>query len=153
MRVYVDTREKPHAIEKVLAYFDKAGVEIIRQKLDVGDYMTDPKGTVTIDRKQNLGEVASNLTGDHLRFERELKRAKDKGITMYVLVEHGGYIRTLTDVILWRNPRRDKSPYAIEGRALYNRMVKYSAMYGVRWRFCTKLSTGREILRILGESQ
>lgn len=153
MTVYVDTREKPHAIARILAQFEKSGVTVVRQKLDEGDYMLDPAGKVTIDRKQNLGEVASNLTCDRARFERELRRAKDKGKTLYVLVEHGGLIRTLADVIGWRNPRREQSPYAIEGAALYKRMVYYAKAYGVRWRFCQKQQTGREILRILGENQ
>lgn len=151
MTIYVDTREKPQAIQKILAYFGQHGVDVIRRKLDEGDYKLDPDGAVTIDRKQNLQEVASNLTWERDRFQRELRRAADKGETVYVLVEHGGTIRTLADVAEWRNPRLKNSPMAVDGPALYKLMLTYAAKYGVRWRFCTKQATGREIMRILGE--
>lgn len=151
MTIYVDTREKPQAIQKILAYFDQHGVEVVRRKLDEGDYKLDPDGPVTVDRKQNLQEVVGNLTWERDRFQRELRRAAYKGETVYVLVEHGGTIRTLADVAEWRNPRLKHSPKAVDGPALYKLMLTYAAKYGVRWRFCTKQATGREIMRILGE--
>lgn len=149
--IYVDTREKPHAIEKILAYFGKQGLEVVRRKLDEGDYKLDPDGPVTVDRKQNLQEVVGNLTWERDRFQRELKRAADKGEIVYVLVEHGGTIRELADVAEWRNPRLKVSPKAVDGPQLYKLMLTYSAKYGVRWRFCSKQATGREILRLLTE--
>ena len=149
--IYVDTREKPNAIQKIIETFEKKGIEVIRRKLDEGDYKLDPDGLVTVDRKQNLQEVVNNLTWDRERFQRELRRAAEKGETVYVLVEHGGLIRTLADVAEWRNPRLKHSPKAVDGPALYKLMLTYAAKYGVRWRFCTKQSTGREIMRILGE--
>lgn len=151
MTIYVDTREKPQAIQKILAYFDQHGVEVVRRKLDEGDYKLNPDGPVTVDRKQNLQEVVGNLTWERDRFQRELRRAADKGETVYVLVEHGGTIRTLADVAEWRNPRLKSSPKAVDGPALYKLMLTYAAKYSVRWRFCTKQATGREIMRILGE--
>lgn len=149
--IYVDTREKPHAIEKILAYFGKQGLEVVRRKLDEGDYKLDPDGPVTVDRKQNLQEVVGNLTWERDRFQRELKRAADKGEIVYVLVEHGGTIRELADVAEWRNPRLKVSPKAVDGPQLYKLMLTYAAKYGVRWRFCSKQATGREILRLLTE--
>lgn len=150
-KIYVDTREKPRAIEKILSYFNREKIDIVRQKLDEGDYKLDPDGSVTVDRKQNLIEVAHNLTWDRDRFQRELRRCTDKGVTIYVLVEHGGAIRSLADVAKWRNPRLKTSPKAVSGPQLYKLMLTWAAKYGVRWRFCDKRSTGKEIMRILTE--
>lgn len=150
--IYVDTREKPHAITRIIAEFERRGLEIVHKKLDVGDYMLSPDARVTVDRKQNLGEVCGNLTWEHERFQRELRRATLAGVTVYVLVEHGGLIRSLADVAGWNNPRCKSSPKALNGEGLYKRMLTYAAKYGVRWRFCDKRQTGAEILRLLGAS-
>lgn len=149
--IYVDTREKPKAIVKILAYFEKCGINVVRKKLDEGDYKLHPDAPVTIDRKQNLGEVCGNLTWQRDRFQRELRRAAEKGETVYILVEHGGMIRNLADVADWRNPRLKESPKAVDGPQLYKMMLTYAAKYKVRWRFCCKQATGREIMRILTE--
>ena len=149
--IYYDTREKPHAIAKILATFSRLGVKAIRQKLDEGDYMISPDDTVTIDRKQNLHEICSNLTWQRDRFQRELIRARDKGKTLYILCEHGKGIEGLEDVKAWQNPRLAASPKALSGQRLYQLMLTYSGKYGVKWRFCRNKDTGKEILRILGE--
>ena len=150
LKIYVDTREKPQAIQKILDHFQKSGLEVVRKKLDEGDYKLDPDGLITVDRKQNLQEVCGNLTWERDRFQRELRRCAEKGETIYVLVEHGGMIRELADVALWRNPRLKHSAKAVDGPQLYKLMLTYAAKYGVHWRFCTKQTTGREIMRILG---
>ncbi len=150
--IYVDTREKPHAIVKILAEFDRRGITVHRQALGEGDYKLSPDARVTIDRKQNLEEVCSNLTWQRDRFQRELRRCHEQGETIYILVEHGGLIRTLADVAEWRNPRLKHSPKAVDGPQLYKLMLTYAAMYGVRWRFCDKRHTGKEIIRLLMEA-
>lgn len=148
-RIYVDTREKPHAIAKILAYFERHGIEVIHQKLDVGDYAVSPDAKLTVDRKQSLQEVCGNLAQQHERFTRECVRAQQNGVHLVVLVEHGGPIRTMQDVKNWRNPRLSVSPYAISGERLYRLMRTYQDKYGVEWRFCDKRSTGRAIVEIL----
>ena len=153
IRIMVDTREKPHAIKNILAYFDKHGIDAVRMKLDVGDYMTDPPGRVSVDRKQNLGEVVGNVCQQHKRFSAECLRAKEAGIKLIFLVEHGGQIKTLEDVKEWENPRLDYSPYAVSGKRLYQIMKTYEAKYGVRWEFCDKRSTGRKIVELLKEEE
>lgn len=150
LKIYVDTREKPHAIKKILAHFDKKGIEVVRQKLDVGDYMTDPDGKISVDRKQTLGEVVSNMCQQHKRFSAECQRAKDSGVQLVFLVEHGGKIRNIEDVRMWRNPRLSVSPYAVSGPRLYQLMKTYESKYGVQWAFCCKQSTGKRIMEILG---
>ena len=151
MKIWVDTREKPRAIVRILAEFDRQGVEYVRRALNFADY-ADPvrlPGTV-IDRKQNLGEVASNVTTDRKRFVREIERCNRAGCHLVVLVEHGNRIRKTEDVIGWRNPRLKESPYAVSGERLYKIMKAMENYYGIEWRFCNKQSTGKKILEILG---
>lgn len=153
MTIYIDTREKPHAIERILAYFEKHGIEVIHQKLDEGDYMTSPDALVSIDRKISLVEVCSNLVQQHKRFTNECIRAQQKGIKLIILVEHGGAIRSIEDVKNWINPRLKESPYAVSGQRLYKMMRTYSDKYGVEWQFCDKRCTGRVICELLGGEQ
>lgn len=149
--VIIDTREKPRAIVRILAEFDRQGVEYVRKKLDFADY-ADPArlpGTV-VDRKQNLIEVVSNVTTDRARFVREIDRCNAAGCRLVVLIEHGNTIRQLDDVIWWKNPRLKESKYAVSGERLYKIMKAMAAYYGIEWQFCNKQSTGRRILKILG---
>lgn len=122
-------------------------------KLDVGDYMTDPPGRVSVDRKQNLIEVVANVCQQHERFTKECIRAKESGIKLIFLIEHGGAIKTLEDVKEWKNPRLEVSPYAVSGKRLYQIMKTYEAKYGVRWEFCNKRVTGRRIVELLNEKE
>jgi ERCC4-type nuclease len=149
--IIVDTREKPRAIVKILAEFDRRGVEYVRRKLNFADY-ADPDRLpgLVIDRKQNLNEVASNVTVDRKRFAREIERCNASGCRMIVLVEHSNRIRRLEDVIGWKNPRLKESPYAVSGERLYKIMKAMEGYYGIRWEFCNKQSTGRKIIELLG---
>ena len=76
MNIIVDTREKPRAIKKIIQTFHTYTVTYKKQKLDVGDYMLEGNDKLSIDRKQNLLELVSNVLEP--RFERELIRAKKK---------------------------------------------------------------------------
>jgi ERCC4-type nuclease len=149
--VIVDTREKPRAIVRILAEFDRQGVEYVRRALNFADY-ADPDRLpgIVIDRKQNLNEVASNVTIDRKRFVREIERCNRAGCRLIILVEHSNRIRKLEDVIVWKNPRLRESPYAVSGERLYKIMKAMEGYYGIRWTFCNKQSTGRKILELLG---
>ena len=147
--IFVDTREKPHAIQKILAHFEREGREVIRQKLDVGDYMLAPDGRISVDRKQNLLEVTANVCQQRGRFAAECIRAQNSGVQLVILVEHGGRIKTMEDVQAWRNPRLEVSPYAVSGTRLYQLMKEFESRYGIQWAFCSKVQTGKAILQIL----
>ena len=149
MTVIVDTREHPQAIHRILRYFEENGVRVIRSKLYVGDYQEIGNGLLVVDRKQNLTELAGNLTQGHKRFKDELERAKEAKIKLVVLCEHGGQIRSLEDVAAWQNPRLKESPQAITGERMARIMKSMSERYGVEWAFCDKRQTGRRILEIL----
>lgn len=147
--MWIDSREKPRAIKKILAEFDKRGVRYFVSKLPVGDYMDMDNPRLVIDRKQNLSELYGNLCQDHKRFATELSKAQAAGIGIILLIEHGGAIRTLEDVQKWNNPRLKVSPYAWDGKRMHKTMLTMAAKYGVRYEFCTKAQTGRRIIELL----
>ena len=68
-----DTREKKN--QHVLDHFDKVGIRYEIAKLDYGDYMDAYRTDISIDRKQNIGELARNCTRESERFRREIERA------------------------------------------------------------------------------
>jgi len=149
--IQIDTREKPRAIRRILQAFDDAGVQYISSKLYVGDYQRLDNSLLVVDRKQNLAEIAGNLTQQHERFRAELERAKRAKIRVVVLCEHGGQIRSIEDVAAWKNPRLKESPGAITGDRMAKIMQTMAERYGVEWRFCDKRQTGKKILEILQE--
>ena len=59
--IIVDTREKPRAVVKILAEFEKQGVEYVRRALNFADYFNPDNPGIVIDRKQNLLEVCANV--------------------------------------------------------------------------------------------
>jgi len=153
MVVQVDSREKAHAIQKILEEFDRQGVDWFVSKLPTGDYMSLDNPRLVIDRKQNLNEVCNNVVQDHKRFAAELERAKRYGIHLIVLIEHGKGIKTLDDVMDWQNPRLKQSPMAVSGERLFkilSAMQNNHDKYDVEFLFCDKSETGNRIIEILG---
>ena len=151
--IIVDTREKPKAIQTILKQFEVAGVNVIRSKLYSGDYQLMSNPYCTVDRKQNLSELCNNVVQEHKRFAAELTRAKEVGISVVVLVEHGGAIKSIEDVPNWVNPRLKVSPLAVSGERLYKILKAMEYTYKVRFEFCNKANTGRRILEILTEGR
>lgn len=140
----VDSREKKW--DHIRDYLTGRKMTYIIKKLETGDYMNDANPTVIIDRKRNLGEVCSNLcTTDSNRFWREIRRSKQEHIKLIVLVEHGGSIKTVQDVIKW------KSKYSkITGSRLMEEMYRVEVAYGIEWMFCNKRQTPKLIIELLG---
>lgn len=143
--IICDSREKKNA--HILRYFDRNGIDYIIRKIDVADYQIEGKDKLAIDRKQNLDELATNLTNpqDKGRFWREVRRAHASGIKIIVLCEHGKDIRCIPDVAAWHSRFS-----AISGRILMDRMISCEMAYGVKFLFCGKDETGKKILDILG---
>lgn len=171
MTIFIDTREKPKAIERILDYFKAKDIQYATTKLFVGDYMSLDNPRLIIDRKQNLGELAFNVSSvpkkaagkikrdehghpvtEWKRFTSELGKARDMGIQIVILCEHGNGITKLEDVQLWVNPRLQESPLTITGDELYRKLLLLKNEYGVRFEFCHKGQTGRRIVEILKES-
>lgn len=151
MTIWIDSREKPRAITKILHEFDRQGVKYFVSKLPVGDYTTLENPKRVIDRKQNLQEICGNVIQQHSRFIAELERANDYGIELIILCEHGGDIKTLPDVMRWVNPRLKESPLAVSGERLFKILSTISKRYNVTFLFCDKQNTGKRIIEILSE--
>ena len=160
MIIQIDSREKAKAIQKIIAEFDRQGIKHPVSKLMVGDYMNYDNPRVIVDRKQNLTEVCSNVCQDHDRFRRELVLAKENGIQLIILCEHGKDINSLEDVIFWKNPRSEKRKKidgkwktvhtnAMKGDVLYKILTTLQEKYGVRFEFCDKDETGKRIVELL----
>lgn len=163
LNIQIDSREKARAIQKIVAEFDRQGVDHFISKLYVGDYMNLDNPRVIIDRKQNLNELCSNVCQGHNRFRDEMLRAQEHGIEMIILCEHGKGIECLKDVIWWDNPRRHKrvknaetgrweewETKATTGDKLYKILCTFQRKYGCRFLFCEKEETGRKIIELLG---
>ena len=143
--ITIDTRERK--FDHIRSYFDRNRIPYKIEKLDYGDYWNDAAPKVVVDRKQNLGEVATNLCSpDSSRFWREIRGAHRAGLKMIILVEHGKGIQSIRDVASWKNPYSDY----MSGNRLVTQMFDTAMAYGVEWRFCEKRQTGRKILEIIG---
>ena len=149
MNIQVDTREHAKEWNRIKAQFDNLGVKYFRSKLFVGDYQSLDNPRLVIDRKKDLNELCDNVCQQHERFRNELIRAKENGIQLIILCEHGGQIRSLGDVYFWDNPRRNISPKAINGESLYKSLSTIRDKYGVRFEFCDDFHTGRKIIELL----
>lgn len=83
-----DTRNKVGHHSTKHGWWEAHGVEVVRRKLDYGDYArADPGFNIYIDTKQDVQELAGNCGRENRRFVRELDRARDAGCRLYVLVE------------------------------------------------------------------
>ena len=164
MELQIDSREHKKELARIKKQLDGLGVRYFISKLYVGDYMSLDNPRLVIDRKKDLLELCGNVTQQHERFRDELIRAKEHGIKIIVLCEHGEDIQELTDVLFWTNPRLkemdwkmvdghpqkvQKYPHATTGEQLYKSLCTIAERDGVEFRFCTKNKAGEEIVKIL----
>jgi len=165
MQVQVDTREHAKEWERIKGKFDALGVQYFRSKMYVGDYQSLDNPRLVIDRKKDLQEICGNVCQQHERFKAELLRAKEQGIKLVILCEHGADIKTLEDVFFWQNPRKYQirwktvngkrvkdvvSAKAVDGNQLYKSLCTIRDRYNVDFVFCQKEETGQKIIEILG---
>lgn len=155
--IIVDTREKPHAIAGILDYFERNGIQYEKKKLDYGDYMLKdlqdgPK--ISIDRKQNIAELAKNCTRESERFRREMDRAAADWAKLVILVEQNRYkdrdewitVRDISDLLRWSSPHT-----MVRGEKVFRVLASWTAKYPLRVEFCDKRNTGKRIIEILYE--
>lgn len=105
-----------------------------------------PDGKVSVDTKENLEEISRNLMNhnDSSRFWNEIRRSKELGIKLIILVEAGPAVKNINDVARW------KSKYSpVSGRSLIDAMIRTEMSYGVVWKFCSKASTAKRIIELL----
>ena len=148
----IDTREKPKAIRNILQTFDEAGIRYESSKLLFGDYMDWNRPGLVIDRKQNIAELAKNVTTEYKRFVAELERAKAADAKLVILVEQNRYkyngqwkrVENINDLMLWSNPHS-----SIQGEKVFRVLSALINRYNISVQFCDKRQTGREILKII----
>ena len=141
-KFYFDSREKKN--DHIKAYFEKHGIPFKVQKLDEGDYQIDGNPNITVDRKQNMQEMYNCVVNDKSRFMKEVRRCYEKHIKLYVLIEHGGQIKSLSDVPKW------KPKYGtISSRESVVRSYRLHISYRVEFLSCDKRSTGKRIVELL----
>lgn len=168
MQIQVDTREHTKEWERIKGQFDALDVQYFRSKLYVGDYQSLDNPRLVIDRKKDLQEMCGNVCQQHERFKAELLRAKEQGIKLVILCEHGEDIKSLEDVFFWQNPRKYQirwktvngkrvkdviSAKAVDGNQLYKSLCTIRDRYGVDFVFCQKKETGEKIIEILGHDK
>jgi ERCC4-type nuclease len=144
MTIIEDTRQQAGKHENIHHYCERHGIEIVRKKLSVGDYML-PGGNISVDSKSGLLELSRNLMNksDHSRFYKECRRAREQGIKLIILCEQNG-INGIEDVKNW------SSKYSpVSGRALMERIYQTSISWGVEFIFCHKNATGRRLVELL----
>lgn len=148
MVLYEDTRQQAGKHRNIHQYCEQAGIRIIRQALNVGDYQIAGKGDISVDTKQGVLELAGNVFQEHERFRAECLRAKECEIQLIILIEEnlpGGRLD------LWRPPIRwDGAPAArFDPAVLRKAMITMQQEYGVRFRFCDGRSTGKMLIEYL----
>ena len=163
-----DTQDKPHKHTNIERSLTELGHEIVRSKMYVGDITLLNNQSICIDLKQDLNEVAGNLTQHHERFRNECLRAKAARIKLIALIEEEN-LACLEDVINWESRRhkrwmRVKEAHEagrmlyidiperppIVGAELYKIMVTMSERYGIEWQFARHDEVARRVCEILG---
>jgi ribosome-associated protein len=170
--IYEDTRQQAGKHRAKHAWWLEHGIEVVRKKLDFGDYMADGSN-YSIDTKRNVAEIAQNINGrEHARFKRECQRAADAGCRLVVLVENTEGYRSVADVRRWTNDhclrcqvRRDGKckPRDVRGKCLKHgtrkpvqgprlarAMSTMQERYGVRFEFCAPGDAARIVCERLG---
>ena len=141
MVIYEDTRQQKGKHESKRAWFEAHGIEVVRKKLDAGDYATD-QSNILIDTKRNLAEVAMDVGRDHDRFAREMERARDAGCRLVVLVEVGFPYRSTEDVTKWVNDTCKRCDY-------YRRVLCEPSASGRCRRYRSKPMRGSTMAKII----
>lgn len=143
MVLYEDTRQQAGKHKNIHAYCEQAGIKIIRQALNVGDYQIAGKGNISVDTKQSVLELAGNVFQEHQRFRDECIRAQECDIQLIVLIEEqlpGGRL------VNWRPP---VGSVRFDPATLRKAMITMQQEYGVKFRFCDGRSTGKQLIEYL----
>lgn len=169
MVIYEDTRQQKGKHEGKRTWFAEHGIEVVRKKLDAGDYATD-QSNILVDTKKGLSEVAMDVGRDHDRFAREMVRARDAGYRLVVLVEVGAPYRTTLDVARWTNDACRRCEYykrmlcdplsSARCKKYHNKPMRGSTIakiiesmerdYGCRFEYVNPRYSARRICEILG---
>jgi hypothetical protein len=153
MIIIQDFREKHGHHNSIEQYCKENNILLYRMKLEVGDYMLGtfqngkyvPIGNISVDTKQDLSELATDLYKDKLAFNKKYRKCYDNKIQLYVLVEQE--VKTLRDIVTWSSPHT-----RVNGRLLLDMIDRLRKSYGVKFVFCPKNQTAQNIIKILTEN-
>lgn len=140
-----DVRNKIGKHNNIFKYCKDNNIEIQRKVLNVGDYML-PQGTIAVDTKQSLSELANDLYTDKLAFNKKYKKCLKDGIQLIVLVEEK--VNNLNELVTWKSKHS-----RINGRLLLDMIHTIQVSYGVKFVFCDKKNTGETLLKLLKGSK
>lgn len=142
MVIIQDTREKTAKKHYLYKYFKSHDIEIIREKLDVGDYML-PNGKLSIDLKGGgLLELGNDLYADKKAFFKKYRKCYEQKIKLVVLIEED--IPDLVALAMWKNEHTK-----LTGREIMELMHIVKVSYGVEFQFCKRKETAERIVNIL----
>ena len=167
--IYEDTRQQAGKHEQKRQWFAAHGIEVIRKKLDAGDYAAD-HSNILVDTKRSLSEVAMDVGRDHDRFVREMVRARDAGCRLVVLVEVGSPYKTTQDLTRWTNDACKRCDYykrclcdpkaggrckkyrrkPMRGTTVARIIETLESEYGCRFEYVNPRYSARRICEILG---
>ncbi|WP_271814216.1 ERCC4 domain-containing protein [Clostridium beijerinckii] len=155
LMILYDTREQVN--DHILSWFETKKIPYKRQVINEGDYTAIIKARpdmgiyrdlyfkVGVERKNSVDELAGNLgektdTRDDIRLERELIRAKMKGIKMFLVIEDPNGLQN----IIKGNYRSQYKPNSFIGKltSLQDKYIQNTV-------FTSNLDTGYHIFRIL----
>ena len=128
--------------------------EVIKEKLDVGDYMAEfsdgHRPNIVFERK-SIADLYGTLSKGYERFKKEIKRSHESNTTMFIIVEG-----TMTDVLKgYKHSKR-------KGISIVAQLFTIMIRYGVKTIYCKDrremvkyitefyLCCGREYIRKLG---
>ena len=143
MILLCDTRQKENKHKNIERYCRDNNITMIQQCLDVGDYMF-PDGTIAVDTKKDVLELANDLYRDMKAFNKKYKKCYEKGIELWVLIEEK--INNLNELANWRN-----SHTKVNGRLLIDMMHRLKVSYGVRFKFASKHESPKILIEILNK--
>ena len=141
--IVCDTREQKN--EHILKAFDRHLIPYITATVHTGDYVMNGRNNIAVERKATCSELAHNLLSrDKGRFYREIRRAREEGIKLYIVCENGKGINSIEDVAKWQNPYGK-----VTGKQLREAIYKCAIGYGCEFIFCNKRQTWKVIYQIL----
>ena len=140
MIIIQDSREK--IPWKFLGTFEECTGQIVR-KIDAGDYiLLGHERLITIDRKRNVSELATNLGLHRERFERELARMQNYAYK-YILCEFT-YDELLKFPYGCGLPKHIRKKIRVHGKYLAKKIAYYSEEYDLDFVFCDGVMAAQE---------
>ena len=147
MNIYVDTRQKAGKHRQKHADLSRLGCELIPKKLEVGDYMAQGNDAVSVDTKQDIQELYTDVVRERARFTREVRRAHRMGIHLWVLIEDA-QVKNLLDL-----ERASVRYGALSCRAIMERCIHLHKAYGTEFIFCSPDRVGEKIAELLSQNK